>query len=347
MRKIINVVLLLSLLVSCTRNENEKVPCYQITLQAVGEDDYVLGAGSEMAANEDFILIEEQNTDSLIHVIDVKNGAKHIGRIGEIGQGPEEFLIITNICTTADKKGFCAYDANRKILWQLKHTENGWEQIKLFEPDSLFHRVIKPLNDSTYLASGYYNNHKFFLLSKDGDVLNRVGEWPYRDEAEKKVSGVMKSQAYVGDFTVSPSGKNVVYACLASDILSFYTYSDLELSLNKEIVNEYVDYNYRHDSNHFSGTSRKASFGYLSIASNNNYVYLLYSGRSIKEYDLKAFQGNSIHVYTWEGKKVAELKSESDLDRICMSPDGDKLYAVALVPDYRLVEISLPEVLQD
>lgn len=341
------MIVLLSLLVSCTRNENEKVSCYQIALQTVGEDDYVLGSGSEMAVTDNFILIEEQNTDSLIHVIDLKNGAKHIGRIGKIGQGPEEFLIITNICTTADKNGFCAYDANRRVLWQLKRVDRGWEQIKLFEPDSVFHRVIKPLNDSTYLASGYYNSHKFFLLSKDGDVLNRVGEWPYRDEAEKKVSGVMKSQAYVGDFTVSPSGKNVAYACLASDILSFYTYSDIELSLNKEIVGEYVDYNYRHDSNHFSGTSRKTPLGYLSITSNNDFVYLLYSGRSIAEYDLKAFRGNSIHVYTWEGEKVAELKSESDMNRICISPDAKKLYAIALVPDYRLVEIALPEVLQD
>lgn len=48
-----------------------------------------------------------------------------------------------------------------------------------------------------YIAPGIYDNYRFCLLEPDGQVQSTFGEWPYRDEEEKKVSGIVRSQAYV------------------------------------------------------------------------------------------------------------------------------------------------------
>ena len=168
------------------------------------------------------------------------------------------------------------------------------------------------------------------FLSSDGEVIKSFGEYPYRDEEERKRSGIIKSQVYQSSITIDPSGTRFMSCMYSGDLLEFYRITADSIYRTKKIYNHFPEYRFNESQ---VVVSRKSPTDYLGAVSTSKYIYLLYSGRTYEEFADRSFYGNRILVYDWEGNRIAELRSNKDLCALCLSSDSSMMYVLALDPN--------------
>ena len=123
-------------------------------------------------------------------------------------------------------------------------------------------------------------------------------------------------------------------------MISIYEAATDSFRLVKNIYKSFPEV--RTQGEQFLGFTRETVLTYQDAVSTDEYVFLLYSGRTVREYVLSAYNGNRIFVLNWEGEKVAELQCEQDLAALCLSPDGKTMYVIAYNPEPEVMYFKLP-----
>ena len=340
-RKIQPFVFCLMLLASC-QPANKEVKTYPITLEKLPGGDFLMSGVSQLVLFDSVLAVKETRRDSVVHLYDLREN-QYMGMQCAVGQGPDEFTNVLSL--SADNKGNgLAYDPNHYMLYRLKRESGGniglqkiWKKDKT---NAYVHYNIYPLNNGSYLTTGLYQNNCFCLLDSTGEITQMFGEYPYRDEKERKLDGFTKSQLYQGDVTIAPSGKRFLNCRGHGDLISIYEAATDSFRLVKNIYKSFPEV--RTQGEQFLGFTRETVLTYQDAVSTDEYVFLLYSGRTVREYVLSAYNGNRIFVLNWEGEKVAELQCEQDLAALCLSPDGKTMYVIAYNPEPEVMYFRVP-----
>lgn len=329
---------------SCSQNSNKNegfvINCQHKIL--FDDDEYILGKPNSMALIDSVLIIVDSQTNPMLHLLNVKTG-NPIGQFLSRGQGPDEYMKIGTL-GRLNKDTLFFHDLNKRVccFLVLPKKENGEIQIiEAFKCAETAHNTLVPLTDASYIASGIYQEGRFCLLTDSGRTKKFWGTYPSRDDMEESVSNLIKSQAYMGQLSSSPANDKFVFHATAADMLSFYKYENKEIRLIKDIQRSLPDYKYGKDINEFLGTSRKKPITYLSVCTTEKFVYLLYSGKTYMENQLKAFESNEIHVYDWNGERVKMLSLDIDIKEMVVSDDDSIMYAVADLPNPTVVKFKL------
>lgn len=337
-------LLLVFLLSSCCQNSDKDngliIDCQHKML--FDDDEYMLGKPNCIALVDSILVIADSQTNPMLHLLNIKTG-KPIGQYLSRGQGPDEYMAIGTL-GRLNKNTLFFHDLNKRVFCYLvfPKTENGKIQIvEAFKCTEEAHNTMIPLTDASYMASGIYQKGRFCLLTDSGKTKDFWGTYPSRDEREKSVSNFIKSQAYMGQLSSSPANDKFVFHAAAADMLSFYKYENKEIRLIKDIQRSFPDYKYGKDIDEFLGTSRKKPITYLSACTTEQFVYLLYSGKTYMENQLKAFESNEIHVYDWNGERVKTLSLDIDIKEMVVSDDDSIMYAIADLPNPAVVKFKL------
>ena len=334
--------LIISFLYSCQSGNQEAIRVENVACQPICGDDYIIGGPNAMALSDSILAVIDAKSDSMLLFFNIKTG-KYLRKAGVRGQGPSEFTVISSL-SSCGESAFSFYDMNKKKFYCTNAiTEDDVQFTSVFSVDSVHPLEVHLMANGKYIAPGIYDNYRFCLLEPDGQVQSTFGEWPYRDEEEKKVSGIVRSQAYMFHIAASPSKTKFIASLLTADMLAFYQLENDSVRLIKESILAYPDYRYRNNPTEYSGISRDAPMTYLCATCTEDYVYVLYSGKTFREHALASFSGNTIYVYTWSGDKIAMLKSDKTLKQICLSEDEKSKYAIAYDPNPILVQFSLPQ----
>ncbi len=334
---------LIPFLLSCCSSSQETIRVEDVICQPIiCEDNYIIGGTREISLSDSILAIIDAKSDSMLLFFNVKSG-KYLGKAGVRGQGPFEFTILSSL-EPHSGSSFSFYDINRRTFYYIHNiTSDNVRFIPAFHVDSGVPLEVHPMANGKFITSGIYEKYRYCVLESDGKVHSTFGGWPYRDEDEKSVSGIVRSQAYMSGIASSPSKTKFVAYLLSADILSFYRLKDDSVHLIKENILTYPDYEYRNSPTDYSGASRDSPLNYLSATCSEDYVYMLYSGKNFQQNTLASFSGNVIYVYTWNGDKIAMMKSDKMLKNICLSEDGQLMYAIAYNPDPSLVQFALPQ----
>ena len=329
---------LLALLFSCSTNkEQEEVVIQSLTHEVLMGDEYLIGKINDMALMNDSIpVVINVSSDKMFQVLD--HSRKKLIEVGNVGQGPDDYLLSFGLFPRTENT-FSVSDVNRRRFStvRLNPENDSWQVEHHFKYDSVKHIYVKPIVNNRYVATGIYEDNHLMVLDEKGTPLKGFGEWPYQDEQEKKVPGTTRARVYQGKLEVSPSKDKLVFAVMSGDMLYFYrVLPNGELELISKQENAYA--HYVHTNGAHYGT---APHHYIDACTTEDYVYTLYSGRSLKEHGLKCFQGNLIHVYDWEGKLVKKLQLDIDIKQMAVSKDNRKIYAIADLPDPVLVVFEL------
>lgn len=329
---------LLALLSSCsTKKEQKEVVVQSLKHELLMGDEYLIGRVSDMTLMNDSIpVVINVASDKIFQVLD--HSRKKLIEVGNVGQGPDDFLLSFGLLSEG-KNTFSASDVSRRRFSTvyLNPEDDSWRVEHHFKYDSIMHIYIKPIANNRYVATGIYDDCHLMLLDEKGTPLKGFGEWPYQDEQEKKVPGTTRARVYQGKLEVSPSGDKLVFAVVSGDMLYFYrVLPNGELELISKQENAYAHYD--HSSGAHYGT---APHHHLDACTTEDYVYTLYSGRSLKEHGMSCFQGNLIRVYDWEGNLVKKLQLDIDVKQMAVSMDNRKIYAIADLPDPVLVVFDL------
>lgn len=335
--KFAGFVTLLIFIVSCSDKAKTDMKEISLDFKPWVVDGLTIGNAYGMLLADSDLLIMDPMADSLFHWVNLDNlTSKTVGRIG---QGPGEFLHFGNFYYMNGKGGF--YDNRMRSSNEVLFSINGIRLVKKVCHKSKHFRLV-PTAFNTFIGTGPYENGLFSISDSTGKIIKIVGEYPYRDEDERKVPELARAMAYQGDIAISPKGDYLVHAIFMSPIISFYKLLPTDVELLKSQVDCYPTYRPELGNDSYaSAMSRSNILGFIDVAVTDKCVYALLSGRSTEEAGLSAFMGNEIRVYDWNGNLLNKYICNTDLKALCVSSDDKVVYAVGLVDDYELLKAEL------
>ena len=329
-------LLILVAICSCTSQDTHQTISYKHRV-FVHRDSCILGKPNQIALSGSYLAITDLNNDKVLYVFNSQSGKK-VGEYVNRGQGPGEYYSISSLGRW--KNGMYLYDVNKREMAEIAFMDS----VRIIPRMSFgreLHPTFVPLNDDTFIASGFYPEGRFCLIKDSGKQKEYIMEYPSRDEAEKEVTNFAKSQAYSGGIVAHPSGTLFMAHVNNADMLSFYSYENGNVRLIKEMLNSFPDYKYDKENQHYLGVSRHNPDAYLWGCGTDEYIYLLYSGKNYADDGEKTFVSSQIEVYNWEGEKVKTLMLDIPIQGMVVSEDDSTMYAIALNPEPQIVTFDL------
>jgi len=320
-------------------NKAQKIPKENLTCKIFSSSNLVITNSSLIACNSKYVLIADNKTEFVFHLL--RKDGSYIGSYGKKGLGGNEFILISSLERYRGDT-FLAYDINKRKAFELSVSQEKeslhWRE--LFADDSIFHVNILPIRDR-FVTSGFYQDYRLYVLNKRGEIEHGFFEQPYRNEKERNYSPVSRSQVYQGIMSTDFSGRHIVRALLNANIISFYDVEkDGTLNCIKENIESYPAYDYNENGD-YEGISANSKICYLSVCSNDKYVYALYSGKTFRKSINDSSQSKVIYVYDWKGRIVKIINVDKSLSKICMGANGNEIIAISDDPEPCLVRISI------
>jgi hypothetical protein len=153
-------------------------------------------------------------------------------------------------------------------------------------------------------------------------------EYPYRNESEKNISNNVRAMAYQGKIGTNTSRTKLVYAAAYADIVYFYDIERNDLRTVKKIENRFCDYMPEEKGRTVSAPIMPDNeCGCVDLYATDQYVYLLYPGRSFKKYRKKMGETERLRIYDWQGNLLLEADLDFPCKNLCVSADDSFLWA--------------------
>lgn len=176
----------------------------------------------------------------------------------------------------ANVESLARYEVTIGPCYSLKKISDSW----IFD-------VIQ-FNEKTFIANGCFKDLMFSILNDKESYVCLSGEFPYKDDNEKKISSRHSALAYQGILRITPKGK-LAFATMSAKILFLYNIHGSRLVKNKKITDSYAEYKLDDTgggSSYSVAHNGNLPFCYRDLSITESKIYALYSGRSFKEYKL-------------------------------------------------------------
>lgn len=281
---------------------------------AVGDS---LGQVLLIKSTDDYIVVAEKSVNTQLQLIDRKT--KESYRFGRTGQGPGELLAGFDIMLK-DNKHIAVFDVQKRTLFDfntdsvVKLRESARPEILIREVP-LFPLSMACLDEQTYILLGLMNGLKrFTLIDGNGEVISTEGDLPAK--TMEQVSDFVHAFAYWGRVTANRKEGKAAICTNYAGIMQIYGCKTGAVQLIREHSLFLADYT-EVDGN--LAANSQTRWGYLSIDSNDRFIFALYSGLNQTENPDGAFMASGvIHVFDWEGNPVCRLVSDRKLQTICV-----------------------------
>jgi hypothetical protein len=305
-------------------------------------NDLLIGYGGFMlATNNNQIVGLDYREDFFFYRLNV-NHPDEFYRFGQKGQGPDELIHPMSVQYLNDNLIGC-YDVSAREFCEIvlnPNPEHLKSKKKSFTSDVNFSILKTRYNQ--YVGMGPHPDEMFVLYDSLGHKIKSFFEFPFRDADERRIKNPLRAMAYQGRTAVNPSGTKLVYAASYADVIHFYTITDNDIQLIKKRENRFCEYIPEEQgggvSARLSPTNRN---GYIDLYATDQYVYLLYSGKTFQEHKEKARESNQLLIYDWEGNLLKEAILDISCKFLCVSPDDKNMWAIAEIPEPTIVQFNL------
>lgn len=345
-----NIIIIFSVfLFSCSQTVNKNSidklfsVCDTIKYTVLKTDEHLWGKPFTMKYIDSMIFVYDDIVgENIFHLVDLNNGNK-IFSLGKKGQGKNEFVMPMEYLPCGDT-AIAVFDYANKKLSNLTIDD-------FFEPKNEFEVCYKdtipgtvklfPTKFNTMLSFGFYDDCMFYL-QKGNQILQKIGDFPSRNSKEKQIENRLRGLAYQGILQSNPSNDKFVYALNNAEIVYFYNIDSSSVCKVCEYQYNYPEYKPIHE-----GDKRAAPIStdniraFIDATVSDNYVYLLYSGKTYKKEGLKSFEGNIIYVFDWTGKAYKKYILNLPVFRFCVNKEDSVIYAFSNNPDPVLVQFPL------
>lgn len=342
------VIVLLFFIASC--NEVDKVREFDTSFKKIQKISFAECLNEELILGRPFfinyvdssLLIYDDIDDNLFTLIDLNN-VDSIYRFGKKGEGVNEFLQVFSMCKLNDDSSIGIYDVYKHSLLEMNidNIKRGIIEFPLIAKDSLNSVNLYVTKYDTKLGIGFYEKN---MLSLTGDSIGSslFFEYPYKDSREKLNDNRLRGMAYQGTMCSNLSLDKFVFAVRSAPIFFLY-------SINKDKIEETYKWfgGYPIYRTEDTGTVRAApmsghnKMAFVSVYATDSYIYLLYSGKSFDECNVKAFNGNVIYQMTWMAEPVCKYELDTPITTFCVSDSDSEIYALADKGEVVLVKYIL------
>lgn len=329
----------LCLVISCQPNDNGKINDTKNTRlkgEKINLPTSSITRVFDMKIIDSLLILSTPTRDHLFQIFDINN-LSFLQYFGKKGNGPGELGFPSFIQLDSESpQNIVIFDKNRFSVYEspvsqildgnlvLNKTVNKYE--------TSVQRMVKLINGS-YLSYGIFK-HRFALLNEDGIYQKGYLQYPFENE-QNDLSFSSLAMAYQGKIETNPQGNRIVMATTQSanvDIVELDTLQD-QLKLVKSIHSWMPDFSDQTDGNSIGVAFKTTNtYGYIDLTVNDEFIYLLLSGKQRDPKDRYAHrESNKVVIYDWNGDKHNEIILDKEVNAIEVSPNNN--YLISYIDD--------------
>ena len=328
--------------VSCIKSKtNEPLESFseRVSLEQnlIDTEDSLLMDPGKMILYDTLLVILESRNEYILNFVDIRNG-RIIAKCGRRGNGPGEIVAPFSISKGAGNNSINVQDYAKKCVFSFLidsalANRNYLPQV-IFDVKKTSLSIYKTIqiNDSIFASSGVFDNKRFAISSVDGTTGSPQIEYP-PNPADQNIETQYKALAYQGEFARNPANNNtLLFATKAAGLLDIFSVDQSnDMRLIKSVHYHYPEYTPQKVGDGYSSAySRDNKQGFVDIYTTSKFIYLLYSGRTFREYNDRMLLSNSLLVYTWDGEPVICYDLKDDVKCFCITDDDAYLYAISI-----------------
>lgn len=286
-----------------------------------------LGKAYAIDILDKYLVVRDDQAETKLTIFNLESDFKNPIYTGYTGQGPGELINPGPMIIESQK--FLLYDASKMKLFSFYMDTLMVPDYKPHEAISIMEAGIidvKKIGKDLFIAVGVFPDNRFALINSQGETIERLGMYPI--ELQEGVPEYVRGIACQSMLTTNPKKNKAAVAMRYGEHIQFHVF-DLD-KYTAELINEhhvflpeYTTKNYNGSPN-FSPTE-ETRWGYLSISSNSNHVYALYSGKP-QIRGTNFYQGHEVHVFGWDGELINKI--ELDKQAFSVTCNEHHLYAL-------------------
>lgn len=328
--KITIVIFCIPSIFGCTMNEREfshfdrelEYNLVSETNRFLFKEVYNPSFGGFRLIDSKIYVSEAAGEDVAFHILNIneENGSLAYEKgLGRRGRGPGEFNLIDDFVDGGSS--IHLYDGS-----QLKLVRYDKDTMQLSTDDDIHIRTlgrmlnVYPAGDDRMIGMGLFFGNRFNIIDKNGETIAQHGEQIIFNEDFSERDTAL---GWLSLGAVHPEGTDVYLFSTNADFIEQY---DINGQLMKRIQGtanplpemELVDSN---------GTlwpyNTNGVHAYVSVTSNDQYIYGLYSGRTGSGNLLEGMlTGNIIHKFDWDLNLIEAYQLDQEVTRIAV--DGNR-----------------------
>ncbi len=301
----------------------------------------VLAMPTQIAVANDRIALVDGFAESPIHVLDA--AGHYLAGFGRAGEGPGEFEGPRALEPTVDGAGFWVFDAALSRLTLVE--PDRWESIPASERvtvsvhgPALVTNLVRR-GDDGFLAAGFFGEGRLGHFTADGEYEGASGAIPTSDiEAPPAVL----QHAYRGNLKADPAGTRLVFANRHAGFLEVFSpKGELLRRIEGPFAFEPVFGVKAGERGPSLATGDDLRFGYVDVATTNDRIYALFSGRTRAGHPGEAVYGREVHVFDWDGTLRSVIHLDADAMAIAVDSRRSRLLAVRHLPTPAVLSYEL------
>jgi hypothetical protein len=321
---------------------------YPLTGTSLYEGE-ILAMPSQVAVVGDRIVLVDGFAERPVHVLDAASGI-HVASFGRSGKGPGEFEWPRAVESAGSgSHSFWVFDAALSRLTLVEPdiwaSQPSSERITLSVRGPAQVTNVIRIGENRLLGAGFFSDGRLGHFDGKGDYTGASGPLPV--SATEAPPGVLQ-HAYRGVLKSNPARTRLVFANRHAGFLEIYG-SDGEPLRRIDGPYEFEpSFTVRlGEQGPGLATGDDLRFGYVDVATTNDRIYALFSGRTRTGHPEDAVYGQTVHVFDWDGTFVSILHLDADVMAIAVDEVRTRLLAVRHVPAPAVLSYDLPARLQD
>lgn len=330
----IQLLALTLLLISCGESRQRVSFSESTTAQSLIFTEAIISTPMDIKKRGDVLFVSDFNGDSLLHCYNLIQ-KRFVNKMLPQGQGPDEFLSPVEYFLSDSS----VFIHNRWHFTAQNYTFNA-NDFSIRPQGELIHQPMNidrlyPLSESSFVASGVFEDCRFLILDNNGNVISKCGSFPNYQIEEDAVPNMAKAMFHQSQFGYHTDRKRL--ASVTSNVLELWNYTSDTLMLHKRQL--LAPYHYLFESTpdgiYAESDNPDAELGARGIAVSDKYVYVLYNSNTHRMHEEhKETQNSEIWVFDWEGEPVRKILIDTQVQCFCVDESDSAFYCVMAAPDH-------------
>lgn len=347
MNKLLSLLLLLSLLISCsTKNEylnSEKLNLNDFKIRKnlngnIIDFDSLVMRPSDLLVIDSLLITIEPAEKRLFHIYNL-NTKKKIANVIDRGQGPNDMIMPKfmeandNIISIADMATSTIY---KYYISDFIKTGNPPVPFKITKLGEMINTDVENFNDNI-VCSTYSDEFQLSVFDQEGNKIKDIIEYP---QSTLNYTNIEKRDAFYMNFITNQSDR-IILCYYLTDLIEVY---DQQANLYKRIhgPDHFFSYfkEYR-DGEISSSTSVKGlnRDAYFSPENAGDEFMVLYNGGYIDDPDHSVYC-NKLFSFNWDGEPNIIYMLDDPIFSFTVNSKEKKIYGISSTPEYHIVEYT-------
>ncbi len=321
---------------SCSKQNNRLNDIEPIYVEPILISDSVMTnfPGSLLLVGDYLIWEDPFNYSAFLKVVDIRTG-KQVAQVGQIGQGPKEFVTPSVHLLSADKVGVTDMNTNKRAVFEIEKLLNKQEPFTYYKKNGLKGATIyREIEENKFV--GLFPEEQFLFKVIEQNRSISFGKFPINEHLDKR----NRFNNFQGILAYNPENKRLIYCPFRFPYIISYKRSGERFVHHKTLKIFDAKYNFVNGELKFN--ERITLIGEMSITKD----YIVVARPKEFKKDIDRFTGSqkrpqTLYLYDYELnlQKIVDLKVP--IYRLAGNENSNSVYAIVSNPEYSIVEVDL------